>query len=296
MRLFLLPISTRRTLIYCQRLNVTLSQQQTLLDKATTRAANLWASWEKKEKGWQKRIVELGNQALKRIPYEEWGLKSIPPLSARRKEEELAKYGKAQVEVSFPPSLIQENTVTDVLRKLGTERESLHRSRMIYCFIGMPITAPIALIPVVPNIPFFYLVYRAWSHWRALAGSRHIQFLLEKNLVIPKPSSVLDALYSPGIVKASRVTKDNKPALDATQGTENKSKAGSPEDAMVLDGSNAKPIAEALELPELEAELERAIWQVDNSLKSNEELQKEKNRLDKATSDGKPGASEQEKK
>lgn len=146
MRLYLLPISTRRTLIYCQRLNVTTTSQQGLLDKGTDRAAKLWASWEKKESGWQRKVVDYGNQALKRIPYEEWGLKSIPPLSARRKEEELS--GKGTVEVQFPGSILPEDKVLDVLRTLGTERQSLHKQRMIYCFIGMPITAPIAILPV----------------------------------------------------------------------------------------------------------------------------------------------------
>jgi hypothetical protein len=151
MRLFLLPISTRRTLIYCQRLNITTAEQQTLLDKGTTRAAKLWAGWEKKESGWQKKVVDYGNQALKRIPYEEWGLKSIPPLSARRKAEELS--GKEKVEVSFPTMLIPEGEVSEVLRKLATERQSLHKKRMIYSFIGMPITAPVAIVPMCAPIP-----------------------------------------------------------------------------------------------------------------------------------------------
>lgn len=146
MRLFLLPISTRRTLIYCQRLNVVVPEQKSYVDKATIRAAALWASWEKKESGWQKKIVDFGNGALKRIPYEEWGLKSIPPLSAKIKEERTE--GSEKVEVSFPSTLIPESKVLEVLKTLGTERQSLHKSRMIYCFIGMPISAPVALLPV----------------------------------------------------------------------------------------------------------------------------------------------------
>ena len=146
MRLLLLPISTRRTLIFAQRINVTTASQQSWLDKGTTRAAKLWESWERKESGWQRKVVDYGNQALRRIPYEEWGLKSIPPLSARRKEEELS--GKEKIEVQFPSSIIPAEKVFDVLRSLGTERQSLHKQRMIYCFIGMPITAPFALVPV----------------------------------------------------------------------------------------------------------------------------------------------------
>jgi hypothetical protein len=88
----------------------------------------------------------LGNQALKNIPYEEWGLKSIPPLSKRKQEDEII--GKAKVEVHFPSSLIPEEKVLDVLKTLGTERQGLHKQRMIYCFIGMPISAPFALVPM----------------------------------------------------------------------------------------------------------------------------------------------------
>lgn len=91
--------------------------------------------------------MDWGNTALKKIPYEEWGLKSIPPLSARRRAEEL-EARQATVEVSFPSGVIPKNEVCEVLRRLGTERESLHKSRMVYCFIGMPISAPVALLPV----------------------------------------------------------------------------------------------------------------------------------------------------
>ncbi len=146
MRLYLLPISTRRTLIYCQRLNVQTAEKQSWLDKGTTKAAALWASWEKKESGWQKKVVVYGNQALKRIPYEEWGLKSIPPLSTRRKTEELS--GKEKVEVCFPGTLIPDGTVLEVLRKLGTERQQLHKRRIFWSFVGMPIVAPFALVPM----------------------------------------------------------------------------------------------------------------------------------------------------
>jgi hypothetical protein len=122
------------------------AEQQGWLDKATTKSAALWASWEKKESGWQKKVVKYGNEALKRIPYEEWGLKSIPPLSSRRKSDELS--GKDKVEVCFPPTLIPESTVLGVLRKLGTERQQLHRKRIFWSFVGMPIVAPFALVPV----------------------------------------------------------------------------------------------------------------------------------------------------
>ncbi|KAN0104700.1 Mitochondrial K+-H+ exchange-related domain containing protein [Hyaloscypha variabilis] len=275
MRLFLLPVSTRRTLIYCQRLNVTTTEQQSFLDKSTARAAKLWAGWEKKESGWQKKVVEYGNQALRRIPYEEWGLKSVPPLSARRKEKELS--GKEKVEISFPSALIPEAEVSNVLTTLATERQGLHKRKMLYSFIGMPITAPVAIIPVIPNLPFFYLVFRAWSHWRALSGSKHLQFLVENKLVTAKPSKILDELYATGRRSSNggsaSISKNPSGTLE--------------EEKMLLHKTDGKRISEALGIPELDVELDRAVWQVEKALKAAKELREEKEELDKVSIDAK---------
>lgn len=266
-RLLLLPISTRRTLIYCQRLKAITAAKQGWLDKGTTRAANLWASWEKKESGWQRKVVDYGNQALKRIPYEEWGLKSIPPLSSRRKESESS--GKEMVEVLFPDTLIPKDTVMGVLRTMATERQGLHKQRLVWSIVGMPIVAPFALVPIIPNLPFFYLVFRAWSHWRALSGSKHIEFLLDKNLITPQSSPILNELY-----------KSGERPFDISASKNNT-------ETMVLHNSDGKRIAEALEIPELSVELDRAVWQVEKALHAEKELREEKSNLDSINEESK---------
>lgn len=63
------------------------------------------------------------------------------------------------------------------------------------------------------------------------------------------------------------------------QGSDNK-----PNEVLLLDKWNSKLIAKALEIPELEVELDRAIWQVENTLKGQQELKEEKEELNKATS------------
>lgn len=146
MRLFLLPISTRRSLIYSQRLNNQLSSELTYVDKVTARAAATWVKWEKAEKGWKKSVTGYGNKLFQRIPYEEWGLKSIPPLSARRRDAELQ--AKEMVELTFPPSLIKPESVLDTLRTLSTERKAIHKKWMWGSILGMPLTIPFGLIPV----------------------------------------------------------------------------------------------------------------------------------------------------
>ncbi|KXJ95694.1 mitochondrial K+-H+ exchange-related-domain-containing protein [Microdochium bolleyi] len=244
MRLFLLPISTRRTLLYAQKIHVVPSAKQSLADKVTVRAAKLWAGWEKKEKGWQRKVVDYGNYALRRIPFEEWGLKSVPPLSTRRREEESVGTYKAQL--IYPDSIIPTTKALQLLQTLGTEREKLHRSRLIWSMVGMPISAPFALVPVVPNIPFFYLVYRAWSHWRAMAGGKHIQFLISNTLLSLAPNQTLNSIYP----EMSETSKD--PARE--------------KERLLLSQDRGRELVKALEIPELEVELERAIWQVENAI------------------------------
>lgn len=147
MRLFLLPISTKRSLIYCQRLNNQLSSKTTYVDKITARASATWLKWEKAESGWQKKVTAYGNKLFERIPHEEWGLKSIPPLKRRREDEEL-KGGK-EVQVQYPGSLINEEGVKEALKTFaGTERQSFHTKWMWGSIIGMPISAPVALLPM----------------------------------------------------------------------------------------------------------------------------------------------------
>lgn len=146
MRLFLLPISTRRSLIYCERVAQAPKVPRTYVDRATTKANETWASWERKEKGWQKTLTNWGNKVLRRIPFEEWGLKTVPALTEKRKE--IWRSGTGKMEVLYPGLYIDGGRIPLILKALATERQALHRKRLYWSLIGMPLSAPFALVPV----------------------------------------------------------------------------------------------------------------------------------------------------
>jgi len=281
MRLFLIPISTRRTLIYGQRLNKIISENPSRVDKVSGLAAKYWLQWEKSETKWKRKITEGGNKLFNRIPFEEWGLKSIPPLSARRRQREVEG---VKVDVIFPSSIITPEEAPKIIQKLSTERTSMHRRRLIWSVIGLPITAPIGLLPLVPNIPFFYLLYRAFSHWKALSGAKHLEYLIEKDLLHPKPSTELDSVYRRGARKpvvdyekiASEAEVKWKDAKDAKPGE------ATPKDSLLIQEDDAKEIASAINVPSLALETERACRQVADQLGLTAQIKAQKIRLKEA--------------
>jgi len=150
MRLFLLPISTRQALIYCQRVAPKPTKEGRYVDWVTKRAADTWAKWEAAEKGWQKKITEYGNRGLQRIPYQEWGLKSFPPLTPQVQAEELVENKKYSV--FYPENIIKTEDVPKVMGRLASERKNLHWKRFWWSMIGIPFTVPFGLIPVLVTL------------------------------------------------------------------------------------------------------------------------------------------------
>lgn len=157
-----------------------------------------------------------------------------------------------------------------------------------------PILKYVANSRRIPNIPFFYLVFRAYSHWKALSGSKHLEFLLKHNLIKPTPSTELDEAYAAGLIHPRRDDSRNSPPPtkeqieEVAEIVERQTNNGS-EDVMVLQKWNGKLLAERFHLPEMEVEIERAVEQVESSIKAKEELKEEKQEIEKSTSYGKNG-------
>jgi hypothetical protein len=243
------------------------------IDRATKKAVDTWAAWEKKEKGWQKMVTKYGNQGLQRIPYEEWGLKSFPPLNQAVQADEMAMMAEGKrFDVVYPGNVMKHEEVSLILARLAKERKQFHWRRFIGCLVGMPLTAPFALVPVIPNIPFFYVAFRCWSHWRALKGSDHLDFMLDHRILRFISTPEIENIYktvAPNLQNSYDFVTRNQ-VLDGDD----------PKEQLLLTTGSHVTVSKDLQVPELSAEVERAVMQVETSIqKQEEEQQREKEAL-----------------
>ena len=107
----------------------------------------------------------------------------------------------------------------------------------------------------VPNIPGFYLLFRFWSHYRALYGAKHLQFIVANRLFQPSPSNQLDTIYS----------ASSTPRKIEAVGVET--------DVMLLNKDSGPAIAKEFGVDEMQVEIERAVEQVEKKLSKGQEKQ-----------------------
>ena len=105
----------------------------------------------------------------------------------------------------------------------------------------------------------------------ALNGSKHIEFLLKNDLIVRNPSADLARAYSRALLWASAKRLDPKALkqyvkITYTVGEEKE------EEIQILEQTYGKAVANVLKVPELAAEIERAIKQVEQSVRAKEKL------------------------
>lgn len=102
-------------------------------------------------------------------------------------------------------------------------------------------------------------------------GSRHLEFLVEKNLLNPISLPELEQLYAKRASGALEDTTTGASYSEVADGIEQS------EDRVLLKMSDAKKLATILDAPELALEAERAIIQVGEQLEAAARTEKEKN-------------------
>ncbi|KAK7275482.1 hypothetical protein RIF29_16601 [Crotalaria pallida] len=148
----------------CSKLNVP--------DKPINAKAELFADYvaNKMNKAWiglenakdgslKKKIHGLGLWLLSRVKPSEIFLKSI--------SKEVTG-----VEIIYPSSL-NAQLVRRRLRHIAMRGSIIHRKYFYGSISLIPLTSALSVLPL-PNVPFFWILFRTYSHWRALQGSQKL--------------------------------------------------------------------------------------------------------------------------
>ncbi|KDQ62671.1 hypothetical protein JAAARDRAFT_467692 [Jaapia argillacea MUCL 33604] len=170
--------------------------------KVTNKVSSLWAGFGKAPEGsWKFKTFRYGEQLMDKIEFEELALKGLDPslgprLSNLKKLKDTPENEKDHTKISllYPPSLFK-NPLLQLQSMVG-RRVPRHRKGFWFWLLISPLTAPIAIIPIVPNLPFFFCVWRSWHHYKAYKASAYLESLLERGTIVPEPSKQLDDIYS----------------------------------------------------------------------------------------------------
>ncbi|KAG7194331.1 uncharacterized protein KQ657_004543 [Scheffersomyces spartinae] len=292
-----IPVTTTRSFIYCNHSHTSVvtkvatpSIPAKFEAKVTGLAAKGWNKLVNSDLKVNKVIISFVNKLLNTVPYDEASLKSFPPKNAMIREvnQEFLKetnypnpngnlltmdqLNELNVPVNqlkpiplYHPYFQKPSTILSQLYQFRDENYSKHFKYSILCAIGIPITLPLALLPVVPNVPGFYLAYRLYCHLKAFLGVKHLDYLLEERNSIPnKKYTRLDKFADDESVKdSSHLMFVPVRNLDVIYERDNRKLVDDPldEESMILTESVIDRIVLELDLQHLKDELYRALAQ-----------------------------------
>lgn len=241
-----LPVTTRKSYIYLQHNSSLLLKAQInsipwaikLENKATGLATKAWTKLNESNLLVNRKIVQFVKKLLDTIPYEENCLKSFPSQSSMIREvnEETLDESLENVSstsTSLPPAVLpheiethniphtqlkpiplyhpsfqRPTVILNQLHDFRDEARAKHLKYALLCGVGVPLSLPFALLPVVPNVPGLYLSYRLYCNIKALLGVKHLDYLLEStgeqsnlqntNHISFETESKLDEIYKLG--------------------------------------------------------------------------------------------------
>lgn len=136
------------------------SKIELVVDFASDKMNRAWTSLEKAAAGSLKnKLHGLGLRLLSRVKPSEIFLKSIPK-------------DVTCVDITYPSSL-NARLVRRRLRHIASRGTIIHKKYLYGSVTLLPLTSFFMVLPL-PNIPFLWVLFRTYSHWRALQGSENL--------------------------------------------------------------------------------------------------------------------------
>ncbi|KAL0905542.1 hypothetical protein M5K25_023970 [Dendrobium thyrsiflorum] len=135
-----------------------------VVDFMSEKMNRAWVTLEKAPEGTLKsKLHSLGLWLLSRVKPSEVFLKSVSK-------------DITEVEITYPASL-NPRLVRRRLRHIAMRGSAIHRKHLYGSVTLLPLTSVLTVLPL-PNVPFFWILFRAYSHWKALKGSERLLLLV----------------------------------------------------------------------------------------------------------------------
>ncbi|ORX61283.1 hypothetical protein DM01DRAFT_1118657 [Hesseltinella vesiculosa] len=188
MKFLALPIVKDRIAFYCHSTLPTSSK----ISKAIEWSSRKWNELgESQPNSWKKRIHNKGDEILKQLDHNEVFLKEIPT-----KEHLESPIEKA---VLVHHANLSTEVIEQELTRLVKERIPYHKKYMRYSAYWVPVACTFAVVPLIPNIPLAYNLFRLYSHYKAYKGAQHLNELLqdkrlELSIIQDIPIGTLDSI------------------------------------------------------------------------------------------------------
>ncbi|RUP49333.1 mitochondrial K+-H+ exchange-related-domain-containing protein [Jimgerdemannia flammicorona] len=245
LRFFVVPILRSHWAYHCHSTLPSASRLTRAVDWATRKWETLGTA---KPDTWKAKVYRTGGKLMDRVEYEEWFLKAIPI-----KEDVKEKLNRVPV---HHPSTVPKDLIHERLDTLLTHRIPYHRKKMIYSSLWLPLTISFVVVPLVPNFPLAYNLFRIYSHYKAYKGAQHLHHLHTQNLLEYQPTATLDRCLN-GLTPVT--TDDLALPADVTP-----SNLSSLHDDIpgVIERARIAEIARVYDVPLLEKDVRRARFQV----------------------------------
>ncbi|KAK4427458.1 hypothetical protein Salat_1514700 [Sesamum alatum] len=150
------------------------SKVELAVDFVANKMNGAWSNLEKAPQGtFKNKIHGLGLKLLSRVRPSEIFFRSIPKEIDR-------------VDIVYPSSL-NPRLVRRRLRHIAFRGSVIHKKYFYGSAVLLPLTSVFMFLPL-PNIPFFWILFRTYSHWRASQGSEKLLHLVSDASSRPEQS------------------------------------------------------------------------------------------------------------
>lgn len=270
-----IPITTKHSYIYSKYTKEVIpGGKKSFETKCTDKCTEWWHKLEKSPRSLNQKIVSWTKRWIRSIPWIETSLRSIPSKkqilrftrddsrgvsSKQISKQHLEADELKPIPLLYPDQLMDTGKIREQLAPDLPLLYQRHKQLMFRDVALLPLTIPIIIVPIIPNVPGFYLVYRAYCHWRVMTGIDHLKYLLlDGNHFESVPVEALtDAYYS---------SKDEEVKNNVKEYTQ----CGSEPETLLLSEDKVPEICGMLGINELKDELYIAIEQERKRLKNGD--------------------------